>query len=471
MSESSNPLKNRVLAIFLMIALAACSGDDGGRSCNLNLDDTTVTASTDWPSARRDPRNSARLEGVQVSNPPQVTCIFPRSSTDEECRNDGSPITTVPIIGPETLAPDVTEDETMGDGGMGPRIIVVTEDGAIHVLDETGVELPLATPIDLVRSTTSPLAGENGSIFVADAAGRVLQFDNQGELIFSRALGNQITADPILGPDGVAYIGSIAGSIEGSGNFEGVCTNGVPRSIVTLGSVSTNAAVTPDPNDSERTLVIAASDSGRVQAIDDEFGRLRWSFFTAGRLSNTSIVLDERRGIFAIADTGGNVVFGSLANGHAVQANGDEVGAGGTPLAYNVGARIATSPALGRDHIYVVSEESADQEALLHALPLPASNATAWTWSFPNDVVINSSPVVAAGQSTRDETVVAAADFACESGECSQSMVVAVRDGSGIWIVDLPASVGFASPSIRKDGDENAVIFVGTQGGQLFEIR
>ncbi len=437
------------LAAFA-ITLVACSGGGGGFSCN--LDDATTVAPTDWPSARRDTANSGRVIVDTFPEEVEARCIFPRPSAGAECSNEESAVIGVPIIGIEPGSANVAP---IADSEV--RILVAARDGSVHLLDADGTPIVLDREIELNQAANTPLAGADGSIFLTTENGAISRFSGvDGVQLFLAADQNDIAVAPAMGPDGVTYAGDVTGT------FSAICTNRAPRFFSELGGITTLPAIVTDPRDEERTLVIVASNSGRVQALDDDRGRLRWAFFTASRLQDTAVVADEERGLFAVADTGGLVLFGSLADGGPITVDGE-------PFSYDAGGRIATAPALGGDHVYVLSEASAQQAPALHAVALPASGAASWTWALPADATVNASPALAV--SDDGDTIVVAADFACQTGTCEGATVFAVRQGAELWSVDLPSPLGTAAPSIRSDDGGNAVVLVGTQAGQLFEIR
>ena len=67
------------------------------------------------------------------------------------------------------------------------------------------------------------------------------------------------------------------------------------------------------------------------------------------------------------------------------------------------------------------------------------------------------------------DVVVVAADLACPAEGDPCGMIAALRDGEPLWMIELPDRVGTASPSIRRV-DGRAVIYIGTDGGKLYEI-
>jgi outer membrane protein assembly factor BamB len=456
------------------VLVAACGGDDDGLTCN--LDEATQLAPSAWPMERRDPANTARIATGIDSEEPLTTCIFPGGAAAApnpgvgnvaDCAQGGSAITTTAIVGDTEL-------------------IVGTRDGVVHVLDLQGNEMQFETPINLFAAVNSPLLGADDSIFVTATSGVLRRFDGaDGEQLFSASFLDDIEVAPNIGPDGVIYAGNTAGT------FGGVCTNGAFRFSRTLGSVSVPAAVTANPDDPERTTVLATADGGRVEALDDDEGELLWTFFTSGRIRRSAVVIDESRGIFMVADGQGQIFAASVRDGRA-RSNGADLephrAARCTPSTDPCRTNadcptgetcspetITASPALGAEHVYVATEGvrneigTASSPGTLYAFPLTFDGGgAAWTWTLPPGGVIRSSPVVLSGDD--GDVIVFGADLDCPLAGDPCGAIAAVRDGELLWLVELPDAVGTASPSVRVDGD-SAVIYIGTSAGKLYEVR
>ncbi len=463
-----------LLACLPLLVVAAC-GDDDGFTCN--LDAATQLAASDWPISRHDPANTGRIDDTSVGNdPPTARCIFPSPADPEtpavdsliDCTSRGSAITTTVVVG-------------------GSNLVLATQDGRIRSLNHEGVEAIADTPINLAAPLNTPLLGVDGTVFITTTGGLTRRYaPDSGELLFSATFFDDIVVAPNIGPDGVIYAGTI------SGQFQGVCTNGAPRFQVALGAISVPAAVTADPNDAERSIVLAAGDNGRVQGFDDLRGTLMWSFFTAGRLNRSAVVIDESQGIFIVPDSTGRIYAASVVSGQPRRGDGSELlpyraarcTTSGAPCSNDAecatdevcrGELITAAAALGTNHLYVITEgpRSETGQALgpgsLYAFSLDfAGGGADWSWTLPQAGQSRSSPVVAS-RNGRD-VVVFAADRDCDSTTCGGGVIGAVSDGELLWQVELPDSVGTASPSIRRDG-QSAVIYIGTAGGKLYEVR
>lgn len=470
----------RIVGGLGLALIAACGGGDSFRC---NLDAATSLAESDWPMSRHDPANTGRIVNAAVSkNPPFVRCIFPEPAGEpleaglaSACTMGGAAIETTAIVGAE-------------------RLVLATRSGRVHLLepgaDETAatVEIELDNPIDFAVPANSPLLGSDETIFVTDTSGNIRRFaGDTGIQLIVAPLQSEVIVAPNIGPDGVIYAGTVGGL------FAAVCTNTAPRFQVALGGVSVPAAITVNPTDAERTIVLAAGDNGRLQGFDDDRGSLLWSFFTAGRLVRSAVVVDESRGIFILPDSEGRIYAGSLVTGQPrrVEDGTDLIPyriarcvPSGDPCTGNtecgdgetcVGEVITASGALGTEHFYVATEGPRSETGLslgegsIHAFSLEfAGDGADWTFRLPQRSHGRSSPIVAIDGN--DEIVIVGADLDCDDVGCAAGAVLALSEGELLWMVELPDPVGTASPSIRRTND-GAVVYLGTAGGELYEIR
>lgn len=462
-----------IAAGIALSALVSCGGG-GGFRCN--LDAATEPASSDWPMSRRDPANTGRIAATVARESPSVRCVYPEPADSggtggfADCAAGGPAIDTTAIVGSR-------------------RMILATRSGRVHVLDLTNENFPeisLTNAINLAVPANTPLLGADDSIFVTETSVSMRRFDGTtGLQMFAASLLSDTVVAPNIGPDGVLYAGSTGGF------FAGVCTNGAFRFQRGFGGVSVPAAVTANPVDPERTLVLAAGDNGRLQGFDDERGDVLWSFFTANRLNRSAVVVDESREMFILPDTGGNIYAGSLRNGLPQRADGSELRSyrvasclpSRNPCTRDeqcgedgrcVGEVITASGALGLDYFYVATEgprsETGDTlgPGSIRAYSLEFDGRDPeWVWTLPEGGQSQSSPVVAVDQD--GEVLIAAADLECDDTGCEHGAVFAIADGDLLWQVDLPDTVGRAAASIRVD--DAAAIFIGTAGGKLYEIR
>ncbi len=483
----------RILLIPFLLALTACSGDDDPFRCV--LDDNIKPVTTDWPSARKDPFNSGRVTATLSNSPLGAECIFPIATGSEECTT-GPAITTTALLLPLQEEQAATPEETP-QPALPPEIVVATSEGNVHLLALDGTERPLAEPIRLNTSVTTPLFTADGSISVGSNTGVLRRFSRtDGDQLAATTLPNSIEAPLNIGPEGVIYASSI------SGVLRGVCSNGNFRSQFLAGRISSPAAIVTDPADSERTLIIAAAESGRVAALEDQRGDLVWSLFAAAPIVRAAVVVDIDQNAplqkFIVADITGRVVAGSIETGDPFRrpyraARCLPVGttsiACGEPMVECepeqacVGERITASPALGTDAVYIATEGASNDRqterssGALYAFSTEFDGDEAeWIWFAPNNGTIQSSPIVVTANGEPDIVIVAVDidctdddSCACTEERCDRSAVFAVQDAEVLWRVELPDPVGQAGPSIRL-GEDGPEIYIGTEAGQLFKI-
>ncbi len=486
-----------VLATVMLVPLlAACGSDGGGLRCSLSEATLLDESDSNWPSARNDPANTARFaNGALSESKPPSRCIFPLSddattsgqAASAACEPGGSPISTTVIV----------SDQADEEEGTDVRLTVGTQDGVIRQINADALDVrPLERGITLPASPTTPLIGQDGSIFVTDTSGVTRRFSNvDGEQEFSAPLLNQIVVDLNMGPDGVVYTGTRTGL------FRAICPNGGFRFSAGLGSISTPVAITDHPSEEDESIVLVASDTGRVTALEDQNGRRLWTFFTSGRLDESGIVIDKEMKIFIVPDSQSQIFAGSLATGRPeiededggrvelksyrvarCAASGDacrldaECGAGDTCMSDTISA----AGALGENHFYIATEGirrdngTVLSPGALYAFSLDfAGGGPDWVWTLPDGGSVQSAPIVVAQGGA--EIVVFGADVECvdtpEDTPCSTATLFAVRDdGQLLWEVnDLAGSVGRLSPSIRNTADGSR-IYIGTSAGMVFEI-
>ncbi len=284
-----------ITAALIAVLLAACGSDDGLR-CDLG--DAVPLAETDWPKDRYDPANTARVEGIVPTDQPTARCIFPIGDAatgsgevgEQDCEA-GSPITTSVIVGQD-------------------RLVLATQDGRLRQLDFDGKVIPQEFENQLPAAANTPLLGSDQSTYVTDLTGVTRRFDAaDGEQLFTASLLDEVVIAPNMGPDGVVYTGTV------NGLFVAVCTNGGFRFSGSLGAISIPAAITTNPIDPEEVVVLIASNSGRITAVEDRDGDLLWTFFTSGRIDQSGIVVDDTRDIYIVPDSQGLIFAGSLIDG------------------------------------------------------------------------------------------------------------------------------------------------------------
>jgi outer membrane protein assembly factor BamB len=400
-----------LLAAVVAFGVTAC-GSGGGQSCSNK--DGTVLAETAWPKFRRDLSNTGRIGVETTGHADGGRRLFPRPG-----ERIGS-IATTPI-----LAAD--------------RIILASTDSNVYILDASGAML-LDQPIDTPGAiTATPLLGADGTLFVASGDGNLRQYRPDGTIRRQSSLGGFLTASPTLANQGTVYQGS------SSGSFAAVCANGVARFFLGVAPMRSAPAITPDPEgkDPEDSLIVFATDTGQVRAVDFK-GRERWTLFGSGPIA-TAVLVDEATGRFFVVNQAGRVVAAGLDGGSPDQA-----------FRFATNANVSASLALGRDDAATPVLYVADDGGLLYAVDRADGSVR---WVFRAGGSIRSSPAVATGG--ENDVVVFGAD---------DGLVYAVEDGGDepllLWTFDTGAPVGSASPSIGNDG----TVYIGNEDGVLHAI-
>jgi outer membrane protein assembly factor BamB len=431
----------------LAVLLCACSGGDEGPSCSLSGGTTLATSA--WPKFRRDSANRAQIDVDLTASSAEQRWVFPAA----EATSDLGAISTTPILGDD-------------------RIFVGASDGELHVLDFGGKRDQFFDITSLTALTSSALLGADGTIFVGFGTGVVSQYHADGELKNSASIGGFISGSLNIGPDGVTYIGTLAGL------FAGVCPNGVPRFLLQIAPTQSSPAVASEDfcnahfekaNDCPRILL--GADDGRLRTFDLK-GRVRWSFFASSSIQ-ASPVLDESQDRFYLADTGGRVYAGRITDGERA-----------TEFDFRTPAAITASPALGREALYVadiggVCSLTSAQSCSLDSDCSPSACATcapnerctggtlyavdpatgAVRWSFETGASVRSSPAVATGG---DNDVVV---FGSDDGVV-HALVDEGTEPSVLWTFTADSAIGRSSPSIDFDGN----VYIGTEGGRIYSI-
>lgn len=441
-----------LLALGLLLLFAACSNN---KSPTCSLAGGTQLASTAWPKFQADAANSGRSPVDLSVNDGSGVLLYPPDG-----QTIGSTQTT-PILGDDI-------------------IYLGSSDTNVYALQYDGQPADLANEITLTAAITgSPLLGADGTLFVP-TNGVLAQYKSNGELKNNATLPGFAVASPnIWSGDGTAYVGTL------SGGFLGVCPNGIRRYTLSFPSTQSPAAIAQDPNQPNQStpIIVAAGLAGQVRAYNIR-GRQRWSFFGSSNI-NAAVLIDDTLpeqtcdnnlaptptrpnapsptptpstalNRFYVADQGGRVYAGDLANGGLCKE-----------FSFAADAPISASLALGRDTTPEPRLYVADEGGTLYAL----SRATGTVrWTFQADGPILSSPAVATG-GTNDIIVFGANVLGTVGGStvpvAVDGRVYALRDDGAtatlLWSFDAGASIGASSPSIDTDG----TVYIGRAGQQL----
>jgi hypothetical protein len=489
-----------VLILAVGAVLAACQGGST-QKCSfserteLAQPSTTLVSST-WPKFRADPANSGRAAVNLGTTVPQIAellfdgyCSIADTQTTLVCTagENNCPINQPCVrIGTTQTTPIVSQN---GDTEL---VFVASSDGTVYFTSVAGTAPTFVDPIQVQGTIVgSPLLGADGTLYVPsnNAISRFITngtADTNGTVQNGAGLTGFVVASPnIWNNDGTVFIGSQ------TGNFPAVCSNGVPRFVVTVPANPTTAIVVQDPNKTDVTAIIVVGGvNGQVRAYNLS-GNQIWSFFASANI-NAALVADLANPtvdptnplfslfpFFYVADSAGRVFAASLKTGQAISE---------FEPPQDIGP-ISASPALGRDapgtipKLYV-----AGQNGILYALNrTPGDDYGHVCWFLDTGGQINSSPAVATGGA--QDVIIVAADATDVLTPGSEPVVVggkvfAVTDDNRCpptgdppfpreadWIVvpgareghELGYSIGTSSPAIGPDG----TVYIGRSGSRL----
>lgn len=485
-----------VLILAVGAVLAACQGSST-QKCSFSertelAQPSTTPVSSTWPKFRADPANSGRAAVNLGTTVPQIAellfdgyCSIADTQTTLVCTagENNCPINQPCVrIGTTQTTPIISQN---GDTEL---VFVASSDGTVYFTSVAGTAPTFVDPIQVQGTIVgSPLLGADGTLYVPsnNAISRFITngtADTNGTVQNGAGLTGFVVASPnIWNNDGTVFIGSQ------TGNFPAVCSNGVPRFVVTVPFNPTTALVVQDPNKTDVTAIIVVGGvNGQVRAYNLS-GNQIWSFFASANI-NAALVADlanpaadpANPEVFYVADSAGRVFAANLANGQPVP---------GFDPPRDIGP-ISASPALGRDapgtipKLYV-----AGQNGILYALNrTPGDDYGHVCWFLDTDGQINSSPAVATGG--EQDVIIVAADATDVLTPGSEPVVVGgkvsavtdddVCDGlarTADWTVIPGANeghargytIGASSPAIaaNADGTPGGTIYFGRSGGRL----
>lgn len=266
---------------------------------------------------------------------------------------------------------------------LGSNVYVGGEDGSLHILDMvTGdqTSLPMSgevtAPIVTAEVALGGVQSDNKTLFiyVADRRGRVVAFNRDTTEFERLELGTDITAAPLVTEHGVV-IQTVEGRLF-SMNFD---LTGVPQWEMTFPNeeVAPRFSVTAVEKDG---LMYAASDDGRVFAIDVETGAHQCTYDAQTTITAGPAIAEDR--VFIPAGRSVRVLeFG--------ECDAPVEGVVQVQLG-NVTAR--TTPVVVGDTMFIASNR------LFIALELdPEPGTTGELWSYDTGAAIASSPIYSDG--------------------------------------------------------------------------
>jgi len=422
---------------LLLLCLAACSKNKGP-SCSFK--NSTSLAATSWPKFLADVNNSGRSGADLSGNDGHGGVLFSTNAAGDPI----GPTETTPVL------------------GNPPLMYVGSADTNVYIADYTSGEVfSFPTNLQVMGPVTgTPLLGADETLFVP-TNGALAQFDTSDltspscctEKSGALLPGFAAASPNIWDGDGTTYVGTL------SGNFAGICPNGVSRYQISFPITQSAAAIALDPlQPTKQTPIIVAAGLGGIVRAYDVRGRQRWSFSATATII-AGVLIDPSTDLFYVADSSGRVSSGTLLNGTANDMfNGK----------FRADTGITATPVLGRDNAVVPSMYVIDNNGKLYALDR-ATGAVRWT--FQADGPVSGSPAVATGGAA--DIIVFGADIfgvvdTSTTPVAIGGRVYAIRDdgvqGTLLWQHDTD-SIGKSSPSINFDGTVfNGTVYIGRSG-------
>jgi hypothetical protein len=498
-------MRTRIVAVILLAGgvLAACQGSST-QKCSFDqrtelAQPSTTPISSSWPKFRADPANTGRAAVDLGTAKPQSAellfdgyCSVADTQTTLVCRvgeRDCPSNQPCVRIGTTETTPIISQNVDTAT----ELVFVGSSDGTVYFTSVAGTAPTFVDPIQVQGTIVgSPLLGRDGTLYVSstNALSRFITNgteDTNGTVQNGAGLTGFVAASPnIWDNDGTVFVGSQ------TGNFPAVCSNGVPRFVVTVPANPTTTIVVQDPAKPPTditAIVVVGGINGQVRAYNLS-GNQVWSFFASATINAAPVAdvanpeADPRDPqVFYVADSAGHVFAANLATGQPVRAAFDPP--------QDIGP-ITASPALGRDaagttipKLYVAGENG-----ILYALNRTPGNEYGHVcWFFDTGGRINSSPAVATGAMHQDVIIVAADDtevltpgsepvavggkvFAvtddndCNGGERTADWTVIPGANEGH---PRGYTIGASSPAIaaNTDGSPGGTIYIGRTGGRL----
>src|SRR5262245_3568060 len=410
--DRGRPLQNsmkRPTGLSILVVGVLLAGCQGSSTPKCSFSERTVLAqpstapiSSTWPKFRADAANTGRTAVDLGDAVPQGAdlrfdgyCSVADTQTTMVCQFGANNCPNQPCvrIGATPTTPIISQ--TISPSGVATQLVfVASNDGTVYFDTIRGNPPAFADPIQVQGPIdSSPLLGADGSLYVS-SNNTLYRFitndtgDTNRTVKNGAPLSGFVAASPnIWNNDGTVFVGSQ------TGNFPAVCSNGVPRFVVTVPPNPTTAIVVQDPNKPPEpdptAIVVVGGVNGQVRAHNLSGNQVS-SFFASATI-NAALVADldnpaadpANPDVFYVADSAGRLFVANLANGQPVP---------GFDPPTDIGP-ISASPALGRDaagttpKLYV-----AGQNGILYALNrTPGDDYGHVCWFFDTGGQINSS--------------------------------------------------------------------------------
>ncbi|MBS3817219.1 MAG: PQQ-binding-like beta-propeller repeat protein [Candidatus Thermoplasmatota archaeon] len=265
----------------------------------------------------------------------------------------------------------------------------------------------------------SPIIGNDGVIYLGSTEGVLYAIDSEdGSQIWKTSLGNDITSTPSIGPDGRIFAATLDGDL--------YCLS--PQGGSQLWKASIGEPLQSSPTILDDGTIYIGSSNGNLYSFEKD-GTERWAFSTDGAITTTPAISSD-----------GTVYVGCEAgNLYAVQPDGNE------SWQSDIGSSIKSSPAINSQGVIYVGTDSNELKAIK-----PDGSEM---WSYNTGDSIRSSPSI----DDSDTGYVGSLDgsfYAVES-----------YDGSQRWEAEIGADIR-SSSAIGNKG----IMYVGADDGSLYSI-
>lgn len=328
-----------------------------------------------WPSFRGDPQNTGFSNRDLSDYDGNILWNLDIGWSYDEPIVD---IDSSPVIG---------ENGTIYVGSRDGNIYAVADNGTISWSFETGANI-----------TSTPAIADDGTIYVGSMDGYLYALSPEGEERWRKEIG-PTHSSPVIGDDGTIYIGSL------ELGFFALESDGSERwSFESESSIASSPALYQD-------TVYFGCDAGRLYALNTDNGEESWNVSTESMVRSSPAVVD---GIVYIGSDDGNL--------YAVE--GGEI-----KWEYETGAPVRSSPAVDDDgniyfgswsfNVYSLNEEGEER------------------WIFTTEGRVDSSPVV-----TGDGSVIIGSD--------DERLYFIGPDGKERWSYDAILWIT-SSPAVGRD--------------------
>jgi len=306
------------------------------------------------------------------------------------------------------------------------------------------------------RITSSPVIGEDGTIYFGSYDSTLYALNPDGSLKCSFRAGEMIDSTPAIAPDGTIYFGSWDKKLY---KIDPNCNR--------IWSAETNGRISSSPTIGPDGTIYFGSDDNFLRAMKPD-GTLLWSFMTGDRIFSTPAIAPD-----------GTVYVGSFDNNtYAITPDGTE------KWRFKTFSFVFSSPSVSADEtvyfgsydggLYAVNPDGTQKWRLftgdiVQTSPSIAADGTIYAGSFNGNLyAINPDGTEKWRFKTGDLVVsspVIDSDGTIYFGSVDKNLYAINPDGTEKWRFETNARI-FSSPAIAPDG----TVYVGSVDNNLYAI-